>query len=152
MMGTGSVPGNQEGFNLSKALSLQTAAASADLEFAIDDDRTMNNGFAIVILHYCPSSSTQKKNKQKKSPSSPAWLFLILKQHRTQNLGFIAVASVSGGMNVFQRLCRVKLLDQEEGDLTWPLTYIHPFSTQSNQLFLQGTLPSDLQPMCFRLS
>ena len=66
MMGTGSVPGNQEGFNLSKALSLQTAAASADLEFAIDDDRTMNNGFAIVILHYCPSSSTQKKKQTKK--------------------------------------------------------------------------------------
>ena len=64
MIGTGSVPDNQEGFNLSKDLSLQTAAASADLEFAIDDDRTMNNGFAIVILHYCPSSSTPKKKKE----------------------------------------------------------------------------------------
>lgn len=56
--------GNQEGFNLSKDLSLQTAAAFADLEFAIDDDRTMNNGFAIVILHYCPLNITPEKKKK----------------------------------------------------------------------------------------
>lgn len=64
------MPGNQEDFNLSKDLSLQTAAASAHLEFAIDDDRTMNNGFAIVILHNCPLSSTPKKKKKKESKFS----------------------------------------------------------------------------------
>lgn len=54
---------NQEAFHLSQDLSLQTAYAFADLEFAIDDDRTMNNGVAIVILHYCPSASTPEKKK-----------------------------------------------------------------------------------------
>lgn len=51
LIGAGLVLGNQEGSHLSRDLSLQTAAGFADLEIAIDDDRTMNNGFATVILH-----------------------------------------------------------------------------------------------------
>jgi hypothetical protein len=43
-------------------LSLQTAAASADLEFAVDASRTMNNGFATVSL-YCGSSGSTQQNK-----------------------------------------------------------------------------------------
>lgn len=71
---------NQEAFHLSQDLSLQTAYAFADLEFAIDDDRTMNNGVAIVILHYRPSASTPEKKTKNLSPDSPAWLFLPLEQ------------------------------------------------------------------------
>lgn len=56
--------GNREGFHLSRDLSLQTAAGFADLEIAIDDDRTMNNGFAIVILHYCPLGSIPPPQKK----------------------------------------------------------------------------------------
>lgn len=56
--------GNREGFHLSRDLSLQTAAGFADLEIAIDDDRTMNNGFAIVILHYCPLGSIPPPKKK----------------------------------------------------------------------------------------
>lgn len=74
--------GNEEGFHLSRDLSLETGAGFADLEIAIDDDRTMNNGFAIAILHYCPLGSIPKKKNffflNKKRPSSPAWSCLPL--------------------------------------------------------------------------